>query len=226
MKRPLDIIFKTDIRRQTPTIPPQGMHRLEAALRWMLFMPLPVTAQSTKDPAMVFDDLNEIMSSLHLGHETYNLESNKALLCPKRSPFPDGESLHFAQRAVIWEPTDGVIFRKKTLKVAVGAGLRLLSLTFVPYVRRNGHDDSRFQLDSISLLDGHQQYDVPAGIGADTRLVTSAYAAAAATIDLIHNDYILAENTLITATDPIVTALRPAPAPAAGFRAKNLDFQG
>lgn len=208
MKRPLDLLFHTAIEPRAFTPPTHWAQRVECHLRSLMRLPRPVLAQTTPVPLMVFDNLPALMTKLDLSRLTPYLQENKIDLYPAETPPLDGSS-HFAQWAIIWEPADETLFRKKTLNLAVGAGQRLLNLTFTPYIGRTGPDDYRFQMDDVALYDGHDLYNIPAGEPSSPSLARDAFDTAGTTIRHIHDDYPLAESTLISATSRLISALQP-----------------
>ena len=215
MKRPLDIVFRCAIQHRTPMAPSHWTQRVESRLRGLMRLPQPVLAQETPAPLMLFENLPALMDRLNLSRLTPYLQENKIDLYPPETPPFDGSS-HFAQWAIVWEPADEKLFRKKTLSLAVGAGHSLLNLVFTPYVGRSDLDDRRFQLDAVILYNGHDTYSIPAGKPFSPALAQSAFETACQTICHIHDDYPLAEHTLTLATSRIVnmlqnTAISPLP---------------
>lgn len=210
MKRPLDILFSYAIENRTPMTPRHWTQRVELGLRSLMRLPQPVLTQDTAAPLMVFDNLPALMDALNLAKLTPYLQENKIDLYPTETPPFDGSS-HFAQWALIWEPADHTLYRKKTLSLAVGAGHSLLNLTFTPYIGRARADDYRFQLDDVKLHRGHEVYQIPAGEPSSPALAQDAFDTACTTIRHIHDDYPLAEYTLLDATNRIIGCLLPPP---------------
>ena len=213
MKRPLDILFSYAIENRTPMTPRHWTQRVENSLRSLMRLPQPVLAQDTAAPLMVFDNLPTLMDALNLAKLTPYLQENKIDLYPVETPPFDGSS-HFAQWALVWEPADHILYRKKTLSLAVGAGHSLLNLTFTPYVGRDCPNDYRVQLDDVKLHRGHEVYAIPAGEPSSPALAHDAFETACCTIRHIHDDYPLAEYTLLNATNRIISGLDAPQSPA------------
>lgn len=183
--------------------------KLYMAARRAFKLPLSDTYFNTRDPYLVFDSLDDIMTRLDLAKITPHLQGDRILRHPPEAPEID-PSQHFAQWAVVWEPVHNGLRAARTLKVDVGAGFCLLSLSFTPLRATSMTADKRMQLDEIMLRHGHDLYDVPAGRTGpgdddpvDPGHAVQMFAAACATISLIHADYPLAESTLHEATRPV-----------------------
>lgn len=187
--------------------------QLYMAARHAFKIPLPVTCFNTPDPYMVFDSLDEIMTLLDLNKITQHLTRDNILRYPLTAPDID-PTRHFAQWAVVWEPVVNDLCAVRTLKVDVGAGFCLLSLTFTPLQNVSERAGKKMQLDKIILQYGHDAYDVLVGRengvynSVTAHHVMQLFTAARTTIALIHDDYPLAETTLTSTTQPIFEQLR------------------
>lgn len=191
--------------------------KLYMAARRAFDAPLSCTHYNTRNPCLIFDNVAEIMDRLDLAKITPHLHTDRKLRYPVEAPVID-PSRHFAQWAVVWEPVrrhPGLAPMKdgKTLKVEVGAGMYLLSLTFTP-LRDNPFGDA-MQLDSLTLHQGHDVFHLTPEISEsvdETRInttrVAQLFGAARATIELITDDYPCAEMALADGCRGVVEEMR------------------
>lgn len=187
--------------------------QLYMAARQAFNMPLNVIYHNTSTPYLIFNSREEIMTLLDLEKVTPHLARGQILRYPLEAPDID-PSRHFAQWAVVWEPVTNDLCAARTLKVEVGAGFCLLSLTFTPLAGSTAHGDREMKLDEIILQHGHNAYDIPVGHddgehdSEQLARVRQLLWGARATIELIHDDYPLAETTLESATHPVFEHMR------------------
>ena len=186
------------------------------AARRAFNLPLSITHYHATNSCMTFDNLTEIMDRLDLAKITPHLQADRVLRYPPEAPAID-QSRHFAQWALVWEPIDrsGPMPAKahRTLRIEIGAGMHMLSLTFTP-LRQDSFSD-KMQLDDLTVYHGHDVYDLPLDITEsleETRTnvgrVARLFGTARATIEMMHDDYPLAETALADGCRPVLDDLR------------------
>ncbi len=182
--------------------------QLYMAARHAFKIPVNVTHFNTKSPYLIFNSLDEVMTLLDLEKVAPRLTRGQILRYPVEAPAID-QSRHFAQWAVVWEPVTNDLCAAQTLKVEVGAGMCLLSLSFTPLAGAAERGGKKMQLDEITLQRGHDAYDIPVGQDGGAydsdqiARVRQLLMGARETIQMIHDDYPLAETALADATRPV-----------------------
>lgn len=218
MKRPLEdnepaldpALKDLLIAQMCPTWHGRLRLKLYWAARHAFKIPIACTSYNTKAPYMIFESLEDVLQRLDLMQAKPYLQTNHTLRYPVEAPAID-KSRHFAQWAAVWQPVKNDLRAHRTLVVEVGAGFHLLSLKFTPL--KDDASGQRMQLDEAILRHGHEVFTIETGRdygdnSRDRARTAQIFAAAQATIELIHHDYPLAETALADGVRDALSGLR------------------
>lgn len=218
MKRPLEdneppvnpAIKDQMIALMCPTPLERLRLKLYMAARHAFKMPIACTTYNTKAPYMVFENLEDVLQRLDLAPIKPHLQTDHILRYPLEAPIID-QSRHFAQWAAVWQPVKNDLCAHRTLLIEIGAGFHLLSLRFTPL--HGDHTGQKIQLDEATLRHGHDVFNIETGGDSgnnnrDRTRTAQLFATAQATIELIHNDYPLAETALADGVRDTLSGLR------------------